>query len=262
MRSTDSSIKSIMSGAVEPLPLATLHTFTTPAATSDKVIGGHASAGIHKVTSTPTLSLLSPHKIDASSDKSAVSHSSSAGALSTAGSVVSPVSSRPPRPHKTGTALTHIEDELIHHGHMVPLLKDVAVMHVQVKVDDKTAHEIQAHSAMTLRQKQATAGARSYHSSSTKPNALHAGAQLSLTPRRRSFSPSATTVDDVGAEGGHRLLRSEVPDDLVDSIESLIDAQILHSGPRFAKQTIHSLINAASISHPKTDGKSDHLSGK
>jgi hypothetical protein len=154
-----------------------------------------------------------------------------------------------------------MEDELIHHGHMVPLLKDATVMHLQVKVDAKTAQDIEGHTPVYARQKLTTGGTRAHHGSSSKPNALHTGAQLALTPRRRSFSPSATTVDDVGAEGGHRLLRSEVPDDLVDSIESLIDAQILQSGPRFAKQTIHSLINAASITHPK-DGKAGHLSGK
>jgi hypothetical protein len=259
MKSTESSIKDIMSGAVDSVPLATLNTFHAASAAPDKAHGGHASAGIHKVTSTPTLSNLSLHKPATDSDKSV--HTNSTGSLAGTASVVSPTSSRPPRPQKTNTALTHIEDDLLHHGHMVPLLKDVGVMHMHVTVDPKTAQEIQDHTHLSLRQKQATAGMRAHHSSFIKPSALHTGAQLSITPRRRSFSPSASTLDEIDPEAGHRLLRSEVPDELVDSIESLIDAQILQSGPRFAKQTIHSLISAATVVHPK-EGKPDHKDGK
>jgi hypothetical protein len=167
---------------------------------------------------------------------------------------VTPTSAnRPPRPLKVGTALTHIEDGLIHHGHMVPLLKDVAVMHVQVKVDSKTAQEIEAHMPQYTRQKQFTA-------SGIMPNVMQSGTPPALTPRRPTGSSSpahsahsgdAVVQQTLGPEGGHRILRSEVPDELVDSIESMIDSQISHHGPHFAKQTIHSLISAATVVHPK-----------
>jgi hypothetical protein len=166
-----------------------------------------------------------------------------------AGAVTPTSANRPPRPNKTGAALTHMEDDLIHHGHMVPLMKDCAVMHVHVTVDAKTALDIQEHMPQYTRQKQFTANG-------IKPNVMQSCTPPALTPRRHTGSSSPAHAGDahveaLGPEGGHRILRSEVPDDLVDSIESLIDSQISHHGPHFAKQTIHSLISAATVVHPK-----------
>jgi hypothetical protein len=57
-----------------------------------------------------------------------------------------------------------------------------------------------------------------------------------------------------GKEVGHRLLRSEVPDDMIDSVEKLMDTQTKNNGPNFARQTVHSLIQTASLpsSHGNT----------
>lgn len=121
----------------------------------------------------------------------------------------------------------HINEDLSHHTHHVLLSKPtLSVPHIHITVNAKDANEIASHAKVITPRHGPLPVVR-------KVPLVHPGAiqhQLSMQSIGAA-SPSA-----------HRLLSSGVPDNLIDSVESLVNAQYYAGVPHFAQATVGALL--------------------
>lgn len=163
-----------------------------------------------------------------------------------------------------------VGEEWLHHGHLLPLSPTTAIrtasstmMRMQVVVDDKTAQKLESHIPVpvSLASRRASVGLVVTGSHGVDPhNSSGDGAHSSHNRLTQSLDASMAAAMS-GQEVGHRLLSSDFPPDIIDSVEKLMDAQCLRNGPHFSKQTVHSLIHAASL-HPEVHALPQPLSKK
>lgn len=127
----------------------------------------------------------------------------------------------------------HINEDLSHHTHHVLLSKPIlSVPHIHITVNAKDASEIASHAKVITPRHGPLPVVR-------KAPLVHPGAiqhQLSMQSIGAA-SPSA-----------HRLLSSGVPDNLIDSVESLVNAQYYAGVPHFAQATVGALL-AGHVQH-------------
>jgi hypothetical protein len=66
---------------------------------------------------------------------------------------------------------------------------------------------------------------------------------LARRASRSSFAGEGDYEDKPVNKAVQRLTKSGITNEVVDSIQALLDSQVLKNGPRHTKQTVHSMIN-------------------
>ena len=115
------------------------------------------------------------------------------------------------------------------------------IVHLQITVSNKSLKEMETHALAPLRRNYSTGDFSNHYG-------VHRGGGAHVDASPHSVTTEVEAASSMNRHG-HRLLKSEVPDDLIDSIEALVDAQANNALPIFAKPTIHSLIHSASVPH-------------